>query len=402
MKDLFKKSIIVVFLVYLISVMSLTITKNKEIFKDEFDKLKTKEEYKAANKYEKLGMYKDTFERTFNNKIYKKDNYIDIYGLFQKILLKRVVEDVDDNKNVVRMNNGKLTFVYPNWNVDEEAKKIINLSEYAKSKKIYMTYINIPWRVKDNSELPFYMKDCVTSTNNKMLSKLSNGNVNIIDLENMLDGDYDDWFYNTDHHWTTDTAFTAYKIIMNDLDNELGLGLTDKYLSNFKVEKYKNIFLGTYGKRVGKYYGGMDDFTYITPYFDTKFEVINYRDVGEVESVKKGNFKDALTYPEFLDKNLDRDLSVYYTYSKGTKAEVNITNLQSYNNKKLLVIKDSFADSIYPFFALNFQKTKVIDVRRYKAIRLYKYIEKYQPDAIVVLYNAQSLYDKTLFNWQEK
>ena len=402
MKELLKKIAIIVFVIYLTSVMSLTITKNKNVFKEAFDNLKINEEYKNNSKYEKIVMYKDTFEDIFNNKIYKKDNYIDIYGLFQKTLLKKVVEDVDDQKRVVKMNNGKLTFVYPKWNIDEEAEKVINLSQYAKEKDIYMVYINIPWRVKDNSELPFYIKDYVTDTNNKMLKKLSTGNVNIIDLENILSGDYDSWFYDTDHHWTTETAFESYKIIIKNINDELDIGLTGKYLNNFTRKVYKDIFLGTYGKRVGKYYDGMDDFVYITPYFDTKFEVINYRNVGEVESIKKGNFTETFTYPEFLDRNLDRDLSVYYTYSKGTKAEVNITNLNAYNNKKLLILKDSFADSAYPFLALNFQKTKVIDVRRYKAIRLHKYIERYNPDVIIFLQNAQSLYDKTLFNWQEK
>ena len=402
MKKSSKTIVISLFLLYLILVLGLTLYKNRDLLSESITKLHDSEKYKNANVVDKLVLNRDTFENTFKNNIYMEDTYIDIYGFFQKILMKRVIEDVDDGKRVIRMDNNNLTFVYPKKNINKNAKKIVNLSNYSKSKNIYMVYVNIPWRVNNKSDLPFYIKDYANNTNNKMISKMSKGNVNILNLEDSLSGDYNNWFYSTDHHWTTDTAFESYQIMINDIDDKLDIGLTSKYLFNFDKYKYNDIFLGTYGKRAGKYYGGMDDFTYITPQFDTQFEVINYTDVGKISSVKKGSFKEVFTYPKYLDKNLDRKLSVYYTYSEGTKAEINITNLAPYNDLKLLVIKDSFADNTYPFLALNFKKTKVIDVRRYNRIRLYTYINKYNPDVIIFLQNPSSLYDDTLFNWQEK
>ena len=109
-----------------------------------------------------------------------------------------------------------------------------------------------------------------------------------------------------------------------------------------------------------------------------------------------------MTYPEFLTYNLDRDMSTYYTYSKGTKSEIIVLNKNAYNDKKLLILKDSFADCVYPFLSINFEETRVLDIRRYKNIRLYRYIRKYKPDAILFLQNAQSLYDETLIQWKEE
>jgi len=116
-----------------------------------------------------------------------------------------------------------------------------------------------------------------------------------------------------------------------------------------------------------------------------------------------GEFEKVFTYPEYLDtQELDRVMSTYYTYSEGTKAEVRIKNLSGYNNKRLLVLKDSFADPVYPFLSLNFGETRVVDVRRFRAIRLYTYIEKFKPDVILFIHTPSSLYDDSLINFQLK
>ncbi len=394
--------LIISFVGYLSFVIFMSIGLYHEDFKSNLSELRSSEEYKSSSKIDKVVLIRNNFENTLNDKIFNKTFYIDIYGLFQKLLCKKIVSDYDSSRKVVKMKNGNLTFVYPNYDITNYSKKVVNLYNYASDNGIYMAYINIPWRVHDNSDLPFYVTDNVTNTNNKMLYKMKNANVNIIDLEKELSGDYNTWFFKTDHHWKIETGFEAYQIITKDLDNHLGLDVPDNYLTDYNKKVYKNIFLGTYGKRVGKYYGGLDDFAYITPNFDTKFEVTNYRNVGEVESCKKGDFVETMTYPEFLTYNLDRDMSTYYTYSKGTKSEIIVLNKNAYNDKKLLILKDSFADCVYPFLSINFEETRVLDIRRYKNIRLYRYIRKYKPDAILFLQNAQSLYDETLIQWKEE
>ena len=393
---------IVCFVGYLLFTLVMTLALYKNEFKENYLLLEDAEEYKKSAKYDKLVLIKDNIESTLNDRVYSKPFYIDMYGLFQKSMFKRIVGDVDSSKRVIKMKNGKLTFAYSNKDVSKYAKKITNLYNFAKQSNIYMAYINIPWRVPDNNELPFYVEDNVARTNSKMLRKLRANNVNIIDLEKSLTGDYNSWFYDTDHHWKTETAFEAYQIIAKELADNLKYDIPDDYLTNFNKEVYKDIFLGTYGKRVGKWYAGVDDYAYILPNFDTKFEVTNYRDAGKVEDKRAGSFKETMTYPEFLEiKGVDREMSTYYTYSKGTKAEIIVKNLNSYNDKKLLVLKDSFADCTYPFLSLNFKETRVLDIRRYKNIKLYSYIKKYKPDAILILQNAQSLYDETLIQFKE-
>ena len=400
MKKIIKNLFIIAFVGFLTLTLSCTVLLSAEDFKSDARTIRKSEEYKSSNKLERINLLAKSIESTLNKKIFLKDNYIDIYGLFQKVLQKKVVHEGDTSLTVIKDKNGLLTASYPVGNITNYTKKLNSLADFSKENDIYFLYIKVPWRNTDDS-LPFYIKDNCQDTSDRLVASF-NDNVNVLDLEELLPKEKEKLFFKTDHHWNTETAFASYQHIIKDLDSKLDLNLTDKYLNDYDFKTYKNIFLGTYGKRTGKYYGGWDDFTYITPKFETNLQVINYRNVGKVEDVRKGSFADTLTYPEFLDKNLDRDLSVYYTYGKGTKAEVNITNLMPYNNKKLLILKDSYADIVYPFLSLNFKQTKVVDVRRYRAIHLFRYINKYQPDAIIFLQSPLDLYTEDLINFQEK
>ncbi len=405
MKNNKKSNIVLItlFITYLVVTGFLTIKCNINSFKKDLDSLFEKEDWDTLTFLEKINNTRDTMEATFSDKLLGKYDYIDIYGLFQNMMNKKVVEDVEDKKRVIKLSNGSLGFVYPDININDWVEKITAVSEYSKKNNIYMLYVDAPWRIGKNVSTPFYIKDNVGKVDKKFTNRLKENKVNVLKLKDKLKGNEKNWFFNTDHHWNIETAFESYKIIMKKINKNINLGLKEEYLNNYKTTTYKNIFLGTYGKRVGKYYAGIDDFKYILPEFETKLDVTNNRNWDLEESHLVGTFENVFTYSEYLDNTqLDREMSTYYTYSNGTKAEVKINNLNSYNNKKALILKDSFADPVYPFLALNFKETRVIDVRRFKAIRLYTYIEKFQPDVIIFIHTPTSLYDETLINFQLK
>lgn len=395
--------VIVIFLVYIFSVGILSIKNNIKLFKETKESVQEQYAYSNANNLERMNLIKNSFENTFSNNLIGKYDYIDIYGLFQRILQKNVVEDVEDGKRVIRLKNGNLAFIYPEIYTDEFSEKIIAVSNYSKERGIYMLYTDAPWRIENKDDLPFYLKDNVNKTDQKFIKKLKENDVNVLELKKKLDGNKNEWFFHTDHHWNIDTAFNAYKLIMKSIEKNTNIEIEDKYLSDYTIKVYDDVFLGTYGKRVGKYYGGVDDFSYITPNFETELDVINNRDWNNEVSHLKGNFEKVFMYPEYIDNTkLERKMSTYYTYTEGIKAEVKIKNLKANNNKKVLILTDSFGEPVFPFVSLNFQETRVIDVRRYRAIRLYTYIEKYDPDVILFIHTPTSLYDKSCYNFQLK
>ena len=86
-----------------------------------------------------------------------------------------------------------------------------------------------------------------------------------------------------------------------------------------------------------------------------------------------------LVYNTFFE-NIDEDFII--------SSIINNKNLK--NGKKILVIKDSFANSLVPFLTQNFEEVHIIDLRSFN-IKISNYMEENDFDNILVLYNFINL-----------
>ena len=377
--------------------MYFTLKDNSYFIKKELSLIKNSEN----NSNEQFVECKELIENVMSDRIVGKYEYIDLYGLMQKVMFKRVVSDAEAGSSVVKLSNGNLTYVYPSISTQTWSNQVSLVSDYSKSNGIYFLYAQAPWRIDDNASLPFYIKDNLSDVNKKYLDELKTNDVNFIDLSNELPGTSNEWFFSTDHHWNINTAFDAYEIITRNIALNVDISFDERNVTDFTKNVYKNIFLGTYGKRVGMYYGGLDDYTYILPNFETGFTVTNFRNPGKITNRLISDFKSSFTYNEYIDVNeIDREMSTYYAYGEGTKAEIRSVNNIIESDKKILILKDSFADPVYPFIALNFKEMRVLDIRRYQNIKLKTYIDEFTPDVILFLHTPTSLYDETLVKFK--
>ncbi len=391
--------IAVIFLVYIFLTCLFTIKNNYlELRKDLRTAIKTEKDLKMIDRVINL---RDRVESVFANKIALKYDYIDIYGLVQQVQGKKIISDVGEGMDVVKLSDGSLAFIYPDRDVTDWINKVTETSNYATKKGIYFSYVMAPWRINENAKLPFYLEDYAGDVSKRLLSGLENNNINTIDLEKRIEIDKKSWFFASDHHWTIKAAFNSYQIIAKQLDKDVGINLEYDKLTDFSIEKYPHSFLGSYGKRTGKYYSKVDSFDYIYPNYDTLLNVSNNDWDKEVSNLT-GTFENTLIYKDFLNLNADtgRETSVYYTYTNGGKASIKIKNHNANNNKKLLVLKDSFAEPVFAFLSLNFNETRAIDIRSIKNINLKEYIDSYKPDIILFIYNPSSIYDVTFVNYK--
>lgn len=392
--------IVTLFIMYITITGIFTIKNNITKLDKTINETIESDKYLKSGRLEKFVQIRDKIENVLTSNIVLKYDYIDLYGLTQKLMLKKVVADAADGFEVVKLSNNNLTFIYPNMDLTKWFNTVKMVSDYANEKGIYYLYVAPPWRIDKNTKLPFYLEDHLQDVHSRFMDGLNEKNINVINLEKKLSGNSDDWFFKTDHHWNIETAFEAYKIVITKLNDELNLGLTDKYLNDYSKKVYKDIFLGSYGKRTGKYFGGVDDFAYITPNFDTMLDV-SYNDWDVEVRHLVGSFEKTLLFQQYVETDeLDREKSTYYTYTDGGRALVKIKNYNSYNDKKILVLKDSFGEPVFPFFALNFKETRVIDIRCWRNVNLKKYIDDYEPDAILFIYNPSSLYDEKFVNFK--
>ena len=80
------------------------------------------------------------------------------------------------------------------------------------------------------------------------------------------------------------------------------------------------------------------------------------------------------------------NLSPYHAYSYGEHAVMKVTNMFADNSKKVLLIRDSYSDTVIPFIAMGIRNLEAIDLRSMTG-SVRRYIEVNEPDMIIVIYS---------------
>ena len=194
----------------------------------------------------------------------------------------------------------------------------------------------------------------------------------LISVEPVLDAHKEEEiYYRTDHHWTTLGAWYAYeqytKAVGGDLQRAQG------------KKKFRCISKDFYGTTYAKInYARQAD----------KIEI--YEPADKLRVVyNMGEKKTKTLYDFSFLKTADQ----YSVFTGGNQAVLEITGGIK-NGKTLLVIKDSFANSILPFLAEDYEKLVVVDLRQLN-VSGDRLLEMFSPTDILILYNsAQFAQDK--------
>lgn len=194
----------------------------------------------------------------------------------------------------------------------------------------------------------------------------------LISVEPVLDAHKEEEiYYRTDHHWTTLGAWYAYeqytKAVGGDLQRAQG------------KKKFRCISKDFYGTTYAKInYARQAD----------KIEI--YESADKLRVVyNMGEKKTKTLYDVSFLKTADQ----YSVFTGGNQAVLEITGGIK-NGKTLLLIKDSFANSILPFLAEDYEKLVVVDLRQLN-VSGDRLLEMFSPTDILILYNsAQFAQDK--------
>lgn len=178
-------------------------------------------------------------------------------------------------------------------------------------------------------------------------------------------------YYRTDHHWTTLGAYYGYCAWAESV------GLTPWQKEMFETEIVSRNFLGTVHSKLNVNWMP-DHITLYHPKEPTAYQV--YYDgadtPGEMYQRKALETKDQ--YPVFLDGNHGLTRIVNEKLSEGSGED-------ELEKRKLLVIKDSFANSFAPFAANHFGEVQMIDLRYFNG-NVVKWIEEQEITDVLVLY----------------
>ena len=241
---------------------------------------------------------------------------------------------------------------------------------------------------------PSNIEDFTTDNHIRYVSKLMASDIPTLDLASNLQSQgllTQKSFYNTDHHWTAETGLLATNEICKELNKRYSFSYEKAYLNinNYESTVYKDWFLGSYGKKVGAYLlpSGPDDFNLITPKFKTSL----IEKQPNKNETRMGSFEETALYKENIAKKDWYGKNPYATYSGGDFRLQIFENSLAENDKKILVIRDSYACVVTPFLALQAKELHVVDVRNYSyyvgdKLNAYDYIEEVKPDYVIVLY----------------
>ena len=197
-------------------------------------------------------------------------------------------------------------------------------------------------------------------------------NVNVIDIFNTMICEKDNYiYYRNDHHWTSYGAYCAYRKAI-----EL-LGQKPVPIEEFYISHSSSDFRGTFYSKC-LYNKTEADIIDI-------FNCINGAEITDVicnDGVSETHY-DSIYFMDYLGKK-----DKYCVFMGENRAYTNIkTNAD--NGKKLLVIKDSYANSFIPFLTQHYLEIAVIDLR-YVKTSIRDFVDPDDYEQTLFLYNAST------------
>lgn len=186
-------------------------------------------------------------------------------------------------------------------------------------------------------------------------------------------------YFNTDHHWTSLGAYYAYEAFAKEA------GFEPEPLSKF--EKYtKEDFLGTLYTQTqdNKLKENPDKVDYYKIPYD--YKVFRYEKEDPTKPLKTTLYADYAS-----------GVNSYSVFLHGDFPEIKIENKNAKSDKKIAVVKESYANAFVPFLIPHYKEVYVIDSRQYKG-SLEELTSKNDIDEVLFLNNIFATNTETIVN----
>ena len=321
--------------------------------------------------------------------LWKKYDFVNLYGMFMKLGGKReIIESVI-------LNDGMLTTSASEFRGDIQRtnhyEELPAFSEYLKSNGIRFIYVAAPCKIDINGELlPGGLENKPNAQTDSLLEALNGASVETLDLrpELALDTDHiETYFYRTDHHWTSDGALAAFRVILDRMakdDPSIDTSLSNPEM--WERHAKENWFLGSRGKRTGEWCEGTDSLIWHTPGFQTGMSCI----IPHRKEFFRGDFAQANIRNQYIEERDFFNYNAYCVYIGGDYPYVKHLNPSAPNRKRVLILKDSFTLPLQAFMTAAFSQVEVIDPRYYNASEIAEYCMWNKPDFVLMVVNAMS------------
>ena len=315
------------------------------------DKAKSAEENRVLAQTPSLS-YQTYFEGRFQTEL---EQYFNDQFPFRNSLIKwktasDLTLDIIESNGVIKSKDGYLIERIKNPSENNIRHDIKSLDNFKRSNPNCNFYFLLAPNAGNimSEKLP---RTVHMSNQNKYMTSFFNDlkkiGITPIDSRKTLEKNIDkqQLYYRTDHHWTTGAAYLAYK----EAHKEMGLDSDIKYK---KLSIHRN-FRGTLASKSGFTNGRNDELQIYWPKKNQNYHdsIYNFVDVKKTTNTFYAfdNLKKKDAYTIFGGWN-----HPFYTISTPTQS-----------TRKLLLVKDSYANCMIPFLTQDFRKIVVVDPRYY-------------------------------------
>lgn len=315
------------------------------------DKVKSAEENRVLAQSPTLS-HQTYFEGRFQTKL---EQYFNDQFPFRNSLIKLktasdLTLDIIESNGVIKSKDGYLIERIKNPSQKEIRHDIKSLDNFKKRNPNCNFYFLLAPNAGNimSEKLP---RTVHMSDQNKYMTSffedLKKIGITPIDARKTLNKNVDkqELYYRTDHHWTTGAAYLAYKEAHKIMD-------LDSNIKYKKLSVHRN-FRGTLASKSGFTNGRNDELQIYWPreHQDYHDSIYNFVDAKKTTNTFYAfdNLKKKDAYTIFGGWN-----HPFYTISTPTKS-----------TRKLLLVKDSYANCMIPFLTQDFRKIVVVDPRYY-------------------------------------
>ena len=300
-----------------------------------------------------------------------------------------------DDDIVVPYSGDYLALVADDADVSEVMGSLITFGEQMKDDGRNFLFFMAPEKFAGN----MLYKDYSVERREEVIASLKAANIDTLDIEDEIVKrgiDKPSLFFRTDHHWLPSTGIWATSILGQYMNENYAYNIDTSLfdMENYETTVLEKHFLGSLGKKVTHIYTAADDFPIIVPKYDTDLEVF----FSSTNENVRGNIQETLFDYSAVESDDLYSRSNYEFYGYLDQALVSVKNNNVHDGSRVLLVKTSFADTMYPYLAATVENLDVVDLRYFKG-SLQTFIEETDPDTVIMIYGLKSFNSYSTIAW---
>lgn len=178
-------------------------------------------------------------------------------------------------------------------------------------------------------------------------------------------------YYKTDHHWTTLGAFYAFQAAAPSLG--IDGDLSGKYVSYTVSDSFN----GMLASKSGVNFGEKEQIDIYVPTEEDTDLIVDYVDEGKRST-------------SLYDSSKLKEKDQYTVFLGGNSSLLDIRTVST-STKRLLLVKDSFANSFIPFLTPYYREIVVVDPRYYSGT-INDLMDSYRISEVLFLYSGNTFF----------